>query len=194
MSAPRTPIPARVVTFSSPIEGARDGALPPRVPSHPPPAPLSATSSSRPSPPAPSSIASSRPPSSSRPPPSRPTGTFSARRLTVDVFETTFEGYLTPHLLARSDRAYWDLAGHNAIPYAILDGTGVTGSDPAIAERAGPAMRFFVERGGREYLMITSSGILRMIGSALAATHRVAARFFETRADALAHLRSIGRW
>jgi hypothetical protein len=112
----------------------------------------------------------------------------------VDVFETTFEGYLTPHLLARSDRAYWDLAGHNAIPYAILDGTGVTGSDPAIAERAGPAMRFFVERGGREYLMVTSSGILRMIGSALAATHRVTARFFETRADALAYLRSIGRW
>jgi hypothetical protein len=192
MSAPRTPTPVRVVTFVSPIEGATEGAVLPRAPSHPPPS-LAATGSSRP--PAPSSLASSRPPPpSSRPPPSRPAGTFSARRLTVDVFETTFEGYLTPHLLARSDRAYWDLAGHNAIPYAILDGTGVTGSDPAIAERAGPAMRFFVERGGREYLMVTSSGILRMIGSALAATHRVTARFFETRADALAYLRSIGRW
>jgi hypothetical protein len=194
MSAPRTPTPARVVTFASPIEGATEGALAPRAASHPPASSLSSTGSSRPPPPAPSAMASSRPPSSSRPPPSRPAGTFSARRLTVDVFETTFEGYLTPHLLARSDRAYWDLAGRNAIPYAILDGTGVTGSDPAIAERAGPAMRFFIERGGREYLMVTSSGILRMIGSALAATHRVTARFFETRADALAYLRSIGRW
>ncbi len=116
------------------------------------------------------------------------------RCLTDEISEVAFEGFLDGPLLEECDRAYWAVAGDRALPYAIVDGTAVTGSDPAIAWSAGLGMRLFVERGGREYLMVTSNGILRMMGSAVAATHRASARFFDTRAGALAYLRSIGKW
>jgi hypothetical protein len=133
------------------------------------------------------------PPPSSRPP-ARREGSYSVRRLTEEVSETTYEGYLSAELLAACDVDYWRVAGDRAIPYAVLDGTLVTGYDPALPSSAGPAMRLFRERGGHEYLMVTSNGILRMMGSAIAAASQVPFRFFETRADAFEYLRSIRRW
>jgi len=114
--------------------------------------------------------------------------------LSDTVIETTFEGHLTPDVLAAAGAEYWRLAGERLVPYAVLDAVAVTGFDRAIASEGWLASGRFRERGGREYAMITTSSALRMLGAALAASTHVPFRLFDTRADAFAHLRSIGAW
>jgi hypothetical protein len=133
----------------------------------------------------------SRPPSS-RPPP-RP-ATWSARRLSDVVIEVTFEGYLTADVLAASGAEYWRLAVDRPVPYAVIDAVAVTGFDRTIATEGWLASSRFRERGGLEYLMVSTSSALRMIGAALAASSHVPFRFFDTRAEAFAHLRALGAW
>ena len=136
---------------------------------------------------------SSRPPSPSRPPP-RP-GTYRVRCLSDVVSETVFEGYLTSEVFAAADAEYWRVVGSmRALPYAVMDGTVITGFDRAIASSAAPALDLFRERGGQEYLMVTTSAPFRMLGSALAASCRVSIRFFDTRASAFERLRQLGAW
>jgi hypothetical protein len=136
---------------------------------------------------------SSRPPSSRRAP-ARAEGSYSVCRLNDAVSETSFTGYLTADLFAACDRDYWRVAGDRAIPYAVLDGSAVTGYEPGIHAAARPAMGLFKERGGREYLIVASSGVVRMLGSSLAASSQVPFRLFDTRDDAFEYLKTIGMW
>jgi hypothetical protein len=110
------------------------------------------------------------------------------------VTEATYQGFLTPELFAACDRDYWRLTEDGAVPYYVLDGTGVTGYEAALTAIAAPAMRLFRERGGREYLVVTTSSNLRMMASALAASAQVPFRFFDSRADAFEYLKSIHKW
>jgi hypothetical protein len=131
-------------------------------------------------------------PFSSRPVP-RP-GSFSFRVLNDDVTETAFDGHLTSGLLSEYAHEYGKIAGERSFPYAIIDGSRISGYDPSIATSAAPALRTFADRGGREHLMITTNGMLRMMASAISTAHRVTFRFFETRADAFEYLKSLGMW
>jgi hypothetical protein len=131
-------------------------------------------------------------PLSSRPVP-RP-GSFQLRVLNDEVTETAFDGHLTAALLSEYAREYSKIAGDRSFPYAIIDGTRITGYDPSIALSAAPALRTFVDRGGLEHLMVTTNGMLRMMASAISTAHRVTFRFFEARADAFEYLKTRGKW
>src|SRR4051794_23398569 len=100
---------------------------------------------------------SSRPPSSRRRP-SQPEGSYRVVRLNDAVSETSLTGYVTPELFTACDRDYWRIAGDQAIPFTVMNGTAMTGYDPSVTAAARPAMRLFKERGGREYLFVAGVG------------------------------------
>jgi hypothetical protein len=116
------------------------------------------------------------------------------RRLSDRVTETRFDGYLTVELVHKASADYWALVGAQPAPYAVWDGTGVTGFERTIGDAAGRAVQLFKERGGLEYLVVTTSSGLRMMGAAMAASTQVPFRFFDTRAEAFEHLRALGAW
>ncbi len=125
------------------------------------------------------------------PPPSsragRPPGTVSHHRLDDEVIETIFEGYMTSALVDAADEAYFALVGARASRFNILNGEKVTGIEPSIGLRGTAAIKRFREAGGEEYLMVSTSGILRMMGAALIAASQTPFRMFETRAAAIAY-------
>lgn len=137
---------------------------------------------------------SSRPPSSRRR--SQQTeGAYRVVRLNEVVAETSWTGYVTPELFAACDRDYWRLAGEQAIPYVVMNGTAMTGYDATITSTARMAMRSFKDRGGQEYLFVAGvGGVLRMMGSALATASQVGFRIFDTREAAFDYLSKLGVW
>jgi hypothetical protein len=144
-------------------------------------------------PPAPPS-ARREPPSSARTErPSKPPdrlGAFAVHPVNDHVTEVAFTGQLTTQMVEGCHREFWQ-AHHEGPPrFILVDATELTGYDPDIAASITRVIHPFRSRGGQEYLMIASSGMIRMMGWAIAVATRTPLRFFDSRRDALAYARA----
>lgn len=103
----------------------------------------------------------------------------------ADVVELRWLGYISKGTIGAKPDELDAFLGTASPRFALFDATGVTGFSADSREPGGNILSRLKKRGVSRTCVVTESGAIRMIGSAVALAVGLSIRFFETRALAL---------
>jgi hypothetical protein len=101
-----------------------------------------------------------------------------------DVLELTWSGFISEETVGGSPREMKSFLGSVQPAYAIFDATAVTSYSGDSRVPGGAILTELRRRGVKKTIVVTNSGAIRMIGSAVAVAVGLQLRFVETRVEA----------
>ena len=105
-------------------------------------------------------------------------------RIGPDSMASVFTGHITLPIAEGGRKAAFDIVGDGALRWWIIDVSGITGFDGDVRKAGFVWMKAFRAHGGERMFIVTTSGAVRMLGSALAFATRMPVSFVATRAAA----------
>ena len=117
-------------------------------------------------------------------------GTCKSQWVDPDHVETEFGGYVTLAVAELGREEAFALVGDRAVRSSMVDVSAIAGYEAAVRKAGFAWMKAFRSRGGERMYVVTSMGVVRMMGSALAFATGMPVSFVATRDAARARIRA----
>lgn len=115
-------------------------------------------------------------------------GTIQVSSIKPAVVEAIYKGYITSEMQERSFPEFKTVLGKATASHWVIDAIDIDGFDPKVGIAGGAWISSFKGQGGHTMIVVTTSSLVRMLGSTLAFGSGLSVKVVSTRVQALAHM------